>query len=69
MNKPNDNFFNIKNCQRCGNDLKVRTMSWFTEETICMTCSDKEATIKSELRAKGINDALEGCGYIPNPKD
>lgn len=42
-------------------------MSWFTEETICMTCSGKEAEIKKTLRAKGIDGAMEGCGYIPDP--
>jgi len=41
-------------------------MSWFTEETICMECSDKERAIKAALRLKGQDDAdYEGCGYIP----
>jgi len=44
-------------------------MSWFTEETICMECSDKERTIKRALIDKGIYDAMEGCGFIPNPED
>jgi hypothetical protein len=43
-------------------------MSWFTNETICMECADKEAAIKEQLRAKGIQDAMEGCGYIPKPE-
>jgi hypothetical protein len=33
-----------------------------------MNCSDKENEIKKALRAKGINDAMEGCGYIPDPE-
>ena len=58
-------FLSKSNCDRCGGDLKVRTMSWFTEGTICMTCSDKEKAIKTALREKGIQNAMEGCGYIP----
>jgi len=60
-----DTFLTQDTCDRCPNDLKVRTMSWFTEETICMECSDKESEIKKALRAQGIKDAKEGCGYIP----
>lgn len=61
-----DPFFTKTNCDRCGNDLPVRIMSWFKNETICMTCSDKEQNIKNELR-KQNKDPLnfEGCGYIP----
>jgi hypothetical protein len=44
-------------------------MSWFTEETICMTCSKAEGVIKKELREKGISNAMEGCGYVPNPEE
>lgn len=62
---PSDTFFAQPKCDRCSNDLPVRTMSWFTEETICMECSKKETEIKTALRAKGIQDAMEGCGYIP----
>jgi hypothetical protein len=32
-----------------------------------MDCTDKEKPIKAALRAKGISNALEGCGYIPDP--
>lgn len=60
-----DDFFSKRNCDRCSGDLKVRTMSWFTEQTICMKCSDEESKIKTALREKGIKDAMEGCGYIP----
>ena len=30
-----------------------------------MDCTDKEKPIKKALRDKGITDAMEGCGYIP----
>ena len=63
----NDPFFTAENCDRCNGSLKIRTMSWFTEETICVDCSAKERVIKNELRVKGYSNALEGCGYIPNP--
>jgi len=60
-----DTFLSQTNCDRCKGDLKVRTMSWFTEETICGTCSDAEDVIKTKLRDQGIEDAKEGCGYVP----
>ena len=44
-------------------------MSWFKNEDICLDCSDKETPIKQALRAKGIEDAMEGCGYIPDVKE
>ena len=63
-----DSFFNQTRCSRCSNELKVRTMSWFNEQTICMDCSNKEGEIKRKLRDKGIQDAMEGCGYVPDPE-
>ena len=61
-----DDFFKKENCDRCGNNLNIRTMSWFTDETICSVCSDKEDRIKQQMRMKGLNpDDYEGCGYIP----
>jgi hypothetical protein len=60
-----DRFFTASKCGRCGGDLSARTMSWFTTETICADCAAKEQDIKRALRAKGIDDAMEGCGYIP----
>jgi hypothetical protein len=63
-----DPFFSKKTCDRCPNPLPVRKLSWFNGDTICMECAAKEDTIKEALRAKGIEGALEGCGYIPNPE-
>ena len=60
-----DQFFTQTQCSRCPNDLKTRTMSWFTDEAICMECSAKESDIKSKLRFLGMKDAKEGCGYVP----
>ena len=60
-----DDFFTQENCDRCGDNLHIRTTSWFTEETICGNCHNKEQFIKKELREKGIKDAMEGCGYVP----
>ena len=58
-------FFTEKDCNRCGKPLAVRTMSWFNNDTICMECSDKESEIKKSLRARGIDGAMEGCGFVP----
>lgn len=63
-----DKFFSQTECDRCGKDLSggMRTMSWFTEECLCMKCSDYESEIKSRLRCVGVDTTkLEGCGYLP----
>jgi len=59
-----DQFFEVTKCERCRNDLKIRIMSWFNKQTICMICSDKETIIKRRLRELGQRDH-EGCGFIP----
>ena len=65
----NDPFFNKRKCDRCGGELHIRTMSWFTEECICSECHDKEAQLKRKLREQGVDtNKLEGCGYIPKVK-
>ena len=56
-------FFTQKTCDRCGGPLPVRTMSWFTDETICGNCSKKEREIRDKLPNQGRD--REGCGYIP----
>ena len=68
---PKDTFFDQKTCDRCGRPLDFpggssRTMSWFTEETICTdVCAMAEGVIKQALRAKGVEGAMEGCGFVP----
>lgn len=38
-----DRFFNQKHCDRCCGSLEGgRIMSMFSEETICMSCKEKE---------------------------
>ncbi|MBX3045202.1 MAG: hypothetical protein KIT33_10310 [Candidatus Kapabacteria bacterium] len=58
-----DEFFSKVNCDRCGSELKTRTMSWFTDETICMDCSSSEDNLKKCLPDNG--KGYEGCGYLP----
>jgi len=62
-----NSFFNQKNCDRCQEELDgARTTSWFTEQTLCMSCSDEETTIKNKLREDGENpDEYEACGFLP----
>ena len=63
---PSETFFSQDKCDRCRSALAVRTMSWFTDETICGGCSQGEAGLKRRLRQAGIDpDALEGCGCVP----
>jgi hypothetical protein len=65
-----DPFFTQKHCDRCLGELGIRTCSWFTEETICMDCSNKEQPIKQALMerniALGLQGSGEGCGYVPD---
>ncbi len=62
-----DAFFSKKDCDRCHGDLRVRILSWFTDEVICMTCADKEDELRTKLKDNGID--YEGCGYIPTVLD
>lgn len=61
-----DEFFTKTNCDRCKMKLDSRTVSWFTEETICDQCSSVEDRIKSKMRESGIDPSkYEGCGEVP----
>ena len=62
-----DKFFTQTKCDRCKGDIEsIRKMSWFTEECLCLSCSDKERDYRDSLEAKGINTyELEGCNYMP----
>lgn len=63
-----DDFFTRDGtpCDRCSNTLGAFTMSWFTEDVICMNCSSKEKRLKAYLREAGKDPRdYEGCGYIP----
>jgi len=62
-----DKFFVQHRCDRCGGDLRVRIMSWFTEDILCMDCSAKEKELRSRLPDNGRN--YEGCGYVPKETD
>jgi hypothetical protein len=64
-----DRFFKVKDCERCGDILeRVRIQSWFTEEVICLECSELEKKLRQKAREKGLGD-LEGCGYVPRFND
>ena len=45
--------------------MRVRILSWFNKDTICMDCSAIEDRIKKALRLAGEAGAREGCGYVP----
>ena len=62
-----DDFFKKEKCDRCGKKLDTRIQSWFTEEVICMDCSDVETDIKRRAISSGNGD-MEGCGYVPEFK-
>ena len=37
-----DEFLAKKKCDRCGGDLKVRIMSRFNTDCLCMKCAEEE---------------------------
>lgn len=61
-----DPFFEATACDRCHRELNgARTMSWFTTETICMSCKSDESEIKRAFIEAG-RGSMEGCGYVPD---
>ena len=62
-----DNFFSQEACDRCGGKLVIRMTSWFTDETICIDCIEKESLIRNTLPEHGRY--YEGCGFIPKIRE
>lgn len=61
-----DTFLSQRKCDRCGNELTARIMSWFNNDTICLQCSGREDEIKHRITENGENPSdYEGCGFIP----
>ena len=57
-----DRLFDATHCERCNNKLvDIRTVSWFSEETICGKCLDKEVIVKVKLLKK-YGHTFEGQG-------
>ena len=56
-------------CDRCEAKLKQgRSMSFFSDETICLECARKEEEIRAKIRQKEGEDEdlkYQGCGYLP----
>ncbi len=48
-----DEFFEIKNCQRCGKALTIRTLSKMNTDVICPKCCSDE---KKHPRYKEASD-------------
>lgn len=69
----NNGFFKKTNCDRCGGVLDPdRVMSWFTNETICLGCHEKENNLRKKIVEKegeGADLRYEGCGHIPHIDD
>ena len=65
-----DKFFEQTTCDRCGEWLNSRTMSWFNDQTIGDKCSLAERKLRGELSNRGYDTrGFEGCGFIPDLKD
>lgn len=58
-----DTFFSQHSCDRCGGNLDGgRTMSAFSTECICMTCSDKEKQDPEYDKAVSADHEQIRCG-------
>lgn len=56
-----NDFFIKKTCDRCENDLKSRSMSWFNSDVLCADCLQEERILRLKLSELGFNDSkLEG---------
>jgi len=66
---PKSVYFIQPYCDRCDEDLSDgRTMSFFSDETICLECSRKEEEIREKIRQELGQDAdleYRGCGFLP----
>ncbi len=49
----------MENCERCGQETRVFTMSWFNTEMICRDCDFKESQMKEIKHAKEVE--LQEC--------
>lgn len=53
-------------CERCSRLMMVRAVSYFNDDSICMSCLAEERALRSRLRSRGIDpSSLAGCGYLP----
>jgi len=50
-------------CERCGENLRIRITSWFTNETIGLKCMAEEDALKNTMSLLKMNpDEHKGCG-------
>lgn len=61
--KMNDDFFDKRLCDRCGEKLHTRYLSWFNWDVICNSCYSVEKVIKKEIEKTGLE--TEGIGIVP----
>ena len=59
-----DRFFTQDRCDRCGGELKVRTMSRFNTDCICMKCAEEERNHPDYQKAVDTGDmSFPGIGW------
>ena len=65
-----DGIIRDDRCERCGRVMGVRTVSYFTEDSLCRGCMEEERALMARLRARGVDPAtLAGCGYMPSEEE
>jgi hypothetical protein len=65
-----DGILRDDRCERCSRLIAVRTVSYFTEETICLECLGRERALMARLRDRGVDPGtLASCGYLPSEED
>jgi len=53
-------------CDRCDKKMnQVYNLSWFTPQTLCTECRSQDDAVRQAAFNAGIEDGMEGCGYLP----
>ena len=62
-NSKNTSGMTLSKCERCGENLRIRTTSWFTNETIGLKCMAEEDALKNTMSLLKTNpDEYNDCG-------
>ena len=62
------------NCERCGSEMSVHTLSWFNKQNICLKCDEEELKHPDIKHAKKVeNEHVKNGDYnfkgVGLPKD
>ena len=63
MKKNTSGTSGISTCGRCGENLRIQTRSWFTDDILGLKCIAKEDALKNTMCLLNMNpDEYKNCG-------